>query len=125
MPASRLPRVLGALVLIVCLLTACLPQGLRPPASFVAFLRGHGLAFEPGTPSPDEISAPDVMRFPGQIDPPVYGVVSCLQPPCSLLLEWGERRAVWLASFPGPLSDDGRGWALMDADNGWVVASSK
>ena len=98
-------------------LGGCLPQGPRAPASFVAFLRDQGLAFKPGTPPPDVVSEADVMRFPGQGDPPVYGVMSCLQPPCPFL-ERGERRAYWLASFPGPLSDDGRGWALMDAEDG-------
>jgi hypothetical protein len=126
MPAPRLPRVLGALVVVACLAVGCLPEGTRVPASFVALLRSRGLAFEPGDPPPDVISASEVMRFPGQSEPPVYGVLSCLQPPCSIFVrDRGERRPVWLVVFPGPLSDDGRGWALIGAEDGSVIASSK
>ena len=126
MPASRLPRVIGALVVVACLLAACLPRETGAPASFVAFLRGDGLAFESGPPPPDVISAADVIQFPGQSGPPIYGLLSCVQQPCSVVVaDRGGRRAVWLATYPGPLSDDGRGWALIDAYDGMVIASSK
>jgi hypothetical protein len=92
----------------------------------VAFLRDGGLAFESGAPPADVIRAADVMQFPGQSGPPSFGVLSCIRPPCSVVVsDRGGRRAVWLAVYPGPLSDDGRGWALLDAHDGRVVASSK
>ena len=126
MTVFRVLRVCGGLAVVACLLVACLPRETGWPASFAAFLRSEGLAFESGPPAPDVIRAIDVIQFPGQSGPPVFGVLSCVQQPCSVVVrDRGGRRAVWLATYPGPLSDDGRGWALIDAYDGTVIAISK
>ena len=124
MLTRNVPRLLGIVLAIGCLATGCLPPG-RSPASFVALLRDNGLAFEPGAPPADVIGASEVIRFPGQTGPPTYGVLSCLRPACLLVSGPGEQLSVWLAVFPGVLADDGLGWALIDAHDNRVIASSK
>jgi len=119
-------RVIGAVVVAACLAAGCLPPVGHTPARFVAFLGENGLTFEPGTPPPDAIGASDVMRFPGQTASPIYGAVSCHRPPCpDIVARPGQPTAVWLVVFPGPLADDGLGWALIDANGDAVIASSK
>jgi len=118
-------------VTIACLLTGCVPRP-EPAPAFVAYLEGYGQAFTASDPPPGVVGTLEVRKaleahplFPRRatvLDPPIYGLVTCIGPAECLDNGFatipGETIAIWLVSYPDPPGQRGGGWAVVDATSG-------
>ncbi len=107
-----------------------------PTQSFRSYLAGYGQIFTPAAvPTTGVVDATSVVAslqasgFPtkgARADPPIYGLVTCVDPAKNCLnrglVRPGHTLAIWWVGFSEtPASDGGLAWATIDATTGEFI----
>lgn len=107
-----------------------------PTESFRSYLAGYGQIFTPAAvPTKGVVDAKSVVEslqasgFPAKgalADPPIYGLVTCVDPAANCLkrglVRPGQTLAIWWVGFSDtPASDHGLAWATVDAKTGEFI----